>query len=248
MTDELMSQFARIQNYAAALHGLLAAAQTRAPQRSEGVDRSGVVHVVLGPDGLPAKFRVNTDWQRRIEPAAFGDAVLEACRVAVGERMAAWTRSLENEGWQERLEGLGDGPPGPGTGSVPDHAMFMAHQSTPDAQPRPIGEVTEDVFRAFDDLSRWIAQPPQPASGSGTAGGRRLLVTLSKAGLISCTADPRWVAAQTAPRLTTALDRALSEARQDLANKPEEPSPGAGLDGLLTEIMALLHDPGRTAD
>jgi hypothetical protein len=243
-----MSQFAQMQNYAAALHGLLAAAQAQAPQRSEGVDRSGTVHVSLGPDGLPERFRVSADWHRRIEAAAFGGAVLDACQVAVGERMAAWTRSLENEGWQTRLEGLRGGPQDSGTGSVPDRVPLVSHRTATDVRPRPIGDVTEEVFRAFDDLSRWMARPPQPDSGSGTAGGGRLVVTLSGAGLTSCTADPRWVADQTAPRLTTALDRALSEALQDLANKPEKPPPTAELDGLLTEVMALLHDPGRASD
>jgi len=47
MTDELMSQFAQIQNYAAALHGLLAATQTRAPQRSEWVVPTEVLPVPL---------------------------------------------------------------------------------------------------------------------------------------------------------------------------------------------------------
>lgn len=58
MTDELIGQLARIQQYAAGLHGLLADAQEQAPESSEGTDRSGTVRAFLGPDGLPRSFRV----------------------------------------------------------------------------------------------------------------------------------------------------------------------------------------------
>lgn len=96
--DDLMRQFAQMQQYTAALHGLITAAQAHAPQHSEGADQSRTVHVVLGSDGLPESFRVASDWTRRIEPAAFAGAVLEACQVAISDRLAVWTKTLEDAG------------------------------------------------------------------------------------------------------------------------------------------------------
>ncbi len=101
--DDLARQFAQMQGYAAALHSLIIDAQAQAPQHAEGADRSRAVRVVLGPDGLPATFRVESDWKRRIEPTAFGAAVLEAFQAAVSDRLSAWTRTLEDD----RLEDEG---------------------------------------------------------------------------------------------------------------------------------------------
>lgn len=118
----------------------------------------------------------------------------------------------------------------------------------PEVRPRPLGDVTEDAIKAFDDIARLTLQPQQSASGSGSADGGRLTITLSKTGLTSCTADPRWVSNQTAARLMNALSEALTAAKDDLANKPENSESTNSLDHLLAEAMALLNNPNKLAD
>lgn len=88
MTADLMRELAQIQQYAAGLQGLLATAQTEAPRRSEGTDRTGTIRVFLGPDGLPSSFRIESGWNRKVVAENFGGAVLEAFQKAMGERLA----------------------------------------------------------------------------------------------------------------------------------------------------------------
>lgn len=243
--DDLMAQFAQMQKYTAALHGLITEAQAQAPQHSEGTDQSTAVRVVLGPDGLPTSFRVEADWNRRIDPASFGGAVLEACQAAIGERLNAWTRTLQDDGWKARADRLTAGSAAaPEQGRVPP--AFRSPE--PAVRPRPLGDITEDVIKAFDNVG-WLAQQPPPTvGGSGSGAGGKVTITLSGTGLTSCSADPRWVSNQTAAQLMNALSTALSAAKADLAKRPASPGPGSGLDSLLAETMALLNDPRRLAD
>ncbi len=244
--DDLARQFAQMQGYAAALHSLITDAQARAPQHSEGADRSRAVRVMLGPDGLPTTFRVETDWKRRIEPAAFGAAVLEAFQAAVGDRLSAWTRTLEDDGWKARADQLTSGADSPA--AAPSHGRVPPAFHRPvvsTIRSRPIGDVTEDAIKAFDTVRTLAAQPPPPAGGSGCGGGGKVIITLSSTGLTSCSADPGWVCEQTAAQLMNALSTALAAAKEDLANRPQSSGSGSGLDGLLAEAMAVLNDPRR---
>lgn len=243
--DDLVKQFSQMQNYAAALHSLIADAEAQAPRHSEGADRSSAVRVVLGPDGLPVAFRVAADWNRRIGPMAFGAAVVEAFQSAVGDRLAAWSKTLEDGGWKAKAVRL--------SSDTDDHTAATQHRHSPRSFPqpvsavrsRPIGDVTEDMIKAFDTVSAFAAQPPQPASGSGSGGGGKVTITLSNTGLTSCSADAHWVAEQSAAQLMNALGAALSAAKADLANRSQSPDPASGLDGLFAEAMAMLNDPHR---
>lgn len=59
--DDLMAQFAQMQKYTAALHGLITEAQAQAPQRSEGADQSKAVRVVLGHERLQPPLTIRAD-------------------------------------------------------------------------------------------------------------------------------------------------------------------------------------------
>jgi hypothetical protein len=251
MTDDLVAELSKLQRYAASLHSLVEDAQARAPEKAEGSDRSGAVSVTLGRDGLPVSIRVSPDWNRRIRPAALGDAVVAASRAAEGERMAAWTRALERDGWRakaDRLRASGYVPPsGPAAGEVP--AAFRRERAT--VTPRPLGVVAEDALSAFEAAERF--RPPSPTSvrGAGQAAAGRLTITLSAGGLLSCAADPRWVSGQVAATLASALGQALAQARAALAesaaaaSKATTANPARRLTGLFDEAIALLADPRR---
>lgn len=249
MTAELSEQFAKIQKYSAALREILVAAQTCAPRRAEGSAGRGAVAVSLGPDGAPASFRVARDWKRRIGPEYFAQAVLEACQVATGRRLAAWTRTLEDKGWKARIDELAaeSGHGSPNRSDEPGGIPVALRPSLPSVQPRRLHLIAEDVIRSFGNVRR--SPPSAPESGTGSGGRGNLTLTLSSVGATSCTAGPRWVVRQTAASLMTALSEALAAAKEDLAAKiRKEPAQPTGLDGLLAEVMALLNDPQRFLD
>lgn len=240
MTDDLAAQFAQIQKYTATLHSLMTVAQEHAPRQSEGADESGAVRVILDSDGLPRTFRVDNNWDRKIDPAAFGGAVMEAFQAAISDRLEAWSRSLAEDGWRDRVDQL-KGPSAPTGGQVP--AAFR--KPVENVAPRPIGDIAEDVFKAFDNVA---APPPKTNGASGTDQTGKLAVTLSAQGLTSCTVDERWAADQTAARLMNALGQALAAAKEDLSRNSQNPQPLSGVDRLFAETMALLNDPRRLAD
>jgi hypothetical protein len=246
VNEEIMAQFAQIQRYAAGLRGLLAEAQAMAPGQSHGSDRSGALRVTIGPDGLPNAFRIAPDWKRRIEAESFGSAVLEACQAAIGERLSAWTTALADDGWQDKVERLKGGPAEPAPPGQPPPPIPPAFTAAAErARPRPPEQLAEDVLGALADVEQSI---PAPASGSGSAARGKLAVTISDTGLTSCTADPEWVAEQTAAMLTNEMTTALDQARADLRARSQRPRSATGTDRLIAETLALLNDPSRLAD
>ena len=248
MTDELMRELVQIQQYAAGLQGLLATAEADAPRTSQGADRTGTIRAVLGPDGLPDSFRIESGWNRKITAENFGGAVLEAFQAAMGERLAVWTRTLEKQGWQAQADrlrvDLDEQPSVSGQAEMPPAFRHPAQGVTP----RSIDQVAEDMIKAFDQVGDFAAPPPHAIRGAGSSRSGKLVLTLSTTGLVSCTADLKWVSAQTAASLMNALGEALTAARADLKNGIDRPAPFRSLDHLFTEALALLRDPRRAVD
>ncbi|MDQ4011780.1 MAG: hypothetical protein M3228_14070 [Actinomycetota bacterium] len=248
MTDDLMRELIQLQQYAAGLQGLLATAQAEAPRSSEGTDRTGTIRASLGPDGLPNSFRIEPGWHRKITAENFGGAVLEAFQAAMGKRLAIWTTTLEQQGWQAQAARLRiDLDQQPSVSGQAEMSPAFGHP-VEDVTPRPIDQVAEDMIKAFDHVGDFAAPPPQVARGAGSSRSDKLVLTLSTAGLVSCTADPKWVSAQTAASLMNALGEALTAARADLENSAGRPAPSRSLDRLFTEALALLRDPRRVVD
>lgn len=249
MTDELLRELSQIQQYAAGLQGLLASAQAQAPPSSEGTDRSGAIRVLLDADGQPDSFRVEPGWHRKLAAPAFGDAVIEAFQAAMGMRLAVWTRTLQERGWQAEVDRLQVGsmdkqPPAPPSAQLPPAVRRAAQEM----RPRSIDEVAEDVIKEFDNVEDAVPASPQAVRGTGSSRSGKLVFTLSKTGLVSCNADPQWVSGQTAASLTNALGEALTAARADLARSADQPAPSRSLDRLLAEALELLSNPRRVVD
>jgi hypothetical protein len=173
--------------------------------------------------------------------------VVEACQAAISERLAAWTKSLRDDGWKARADRLKGGLDVPTVIPEQGGVSLTSRPSAQTARPRSLGDVTEDVIKAFDNVDRLTQQPPPPA-GSGSGGGGKVTITLSSTGLTSCSADPRWVSGQNAAQLMNALSAALSAAREDLAKRSRSLNPRSGLDRLFNEALALLSDPSRLTD
>lgn len=245
MTDDIIRDLRKIQRYAAGLQRLITDAQDKAPRSATGSDSSGAVTVTLGPDGLPNSFRVQPDWNRRVQPEAFGSAVMEAFQAAMGNRLNEWTSTLRKDDWQDRVDRLEsevERTP-PAAGAVPPAFRPPAKET----RPRSLGDMTEDMIKAFDNLDKIPSQPQRP-TGTGSSAGGKLQLTVSTEALVSCVAEPRWVADQTAARLMNALGECLSQARTQLATLSPTAEPGRPLDRLFGEVMGLLNDPRRLAE
>jgi hypothetical protein len=197
--------------------------------------------VRLGADNLPQTVRIAPDWQHRLTAEMFGHAVSEACQKAAGERMSIWWAALQREGWQARADKLGTDRIGKPSAPSADPLSTGLRQQMEEAKPRPLADVADEMMRAAGRVSELSRNPRGPATGSGTAASARLSVTVSGAGLVSCEAEPRWVARQTGAALATALSTALAAARSDLATAVKRAAdPADGLDRLLVETLSIL--------
>jgi hypothetical protein len=212
--EDILRDLHRLGRRAAKVGQVFADMQQAAPAHSEGSDRRGAVTAALGPDGLPDTIRVHPDWRGKLPAGAFGAAVAEACASASRQRAAAWSHALARLGWQERL----------GRGSE-------VAEPEPDADPEPFGpaagsvrsqpldQLAENAISALDAALSTAARVRQtPPRGNGTNRERTLAISLAPGGQVSCQADPRWVARQTAMTLDRALSQGLAAARQSLTD------------------------------
>lgn len=163
----------------------------------------------------------------------------------MGERLTVWTRTLQDQGWQNQVDRLraGSGEPPTPPGQIPPAFRRPAPQVTP----RPLDQVAEDVIKAFDNVGDFAGSPQAVQAVQGVGANRlgTMTLILSKAGLLSCDADPNWVSGQTAATLMNALGEALIDARVNLENSAAAAArsgvPGS-LDRLFAEAFAFLAD------
>jgi len=241
--NDLMSQLAQIQRYASGMGRLIADAQEAAPSRAEGVDRTGAVRVELGRDGVPVSFRVAQDWHAKVAPAEFCPAVMEAFQAAMATRLEAWSETLRTDGWTDRLEEL-KRPAETSNGQAPTiPAAFRKPATT-----RSASTLTDDMLRMLENPASTAPKVPGGGTGTGSSADDRLTISVSDTGLVSCTAEPRWVADQTAARLMTALSEALRAAKSALANAPKNAEPANEVDRLIADALGVLGDPSRLAE
>ncbi|MCK2240676.1 MULTISPECIES: hypothetical protein [unclassified Crossiella] len=246
MNEQLLAQLTQLQDYATKMQTLMSSAEASAPRLAEGTDATGLVQVTVGPEGLPASFRVDNAWACRIRPEAFGSTVLEAFQAAISQRMASWSDALVSDGWKDQLDRLKAAPvdvAGPGQAPTGIRTPRAAES------PRPLDVITEDVLKAFNNLDSFTPSTDD-TNATGTDRSGKLALVLSPTGLVSCTAEERWVADQTATRLMNALGEALASAKEALRSQQNVPpaNPAGGMDNVVAEVMALLNNPHRLAD
>jgi hypothetical protein len=247
VTADILSSLQQFQQYAVGMQNLLAQAQAGVPERVEATDRSGMVRAVLGRDGLPESITVEADWQHRLAADGFGAAVVQACQTAAGERMAAWSQALQADGLRAQADRMREDLAEQPTLAPADPLPGQLRHQLDRARPRALEHLVEDVLRAADRVDEFAAASPLAAMGTGTDASAQLIVTVCKAGLVSCEAEPRWAGQQRGTALTTALREAVAMARTDLARASQHPHSTGELDQLLTEALAILNDPQRLA-
>lgn len=240
----------RLVRYATELQNLISDAEAMAPARSEGTDRSGAVRMAIGRDLLPETITVVGDWAKRLNPRLVGAAVAEAYQACTARLTAQWAQTLQERGFQERMQRLErleaepSGPPPGSAGALPPAFQRPAGRS---GSNRSLNAIAEDMIKAADTASAFAATAAsrRPAHGMGRTRTRTAAIVLSKGGLVSCEVDPAWAARQTGPLLTQALRGALAQAREQLAAAERDATPGGvpQLNGLLEEILGKLRDP-----
>jgi hypothetical protein len=239
VTDDIVRELRDIQRVTAGLQERLGRARSAGRPQVEATDRSGAIRVTVDADGLPDSVRVDSAWRNCLEPAGFATALVEACQAAAGQRMTSWSQALHNQhAARHQTEPAAEDDP------LPAALRERINQ----VDPRPVDKVTEDVLAAFDRVAEFAAASPLTRMATGTDTSGRITVTVSKAGLVSCTAGDAWVSQQTGSTLATALNEALSAARAALAEALAEPGPAGQLDDLLAEALAILQDPRRFTD
>ncbi|MGC4749923.1 hypothetical protein ACLQ28_30315 [Micromonospora sp. DT201] len=136
---------------------------------------------MLGPDGLPEFIVVGPAWQRGLTADEFPVAVMEACQVAAGERMAAVSQVLHDEmahpGAERLREHLAEQAEPAPVEPLPAQWRDQVNR----VQPRPLEDLVEDVLRAADDVDALAAASPLAAVGTGTDASGRIVVTVSQA-------------------------------------------------------------------
>jgi hypothetical protein len=250
--DDLLGDLARLRHYATGLQELMDELQQASPERSEGSDRSGMVHAVYGRDGLPESIRVSPYWKEKLQPAGFAAAVVGACQAAATQRGTEWSRTLSRAGWQERADRLDqDSARAAASDPNPVPPAFRRPGSGSPTPPRPIPVLAEEAIGLLDLASSPSAWPsPEPAKGSGGIRGGSLTITLVSGGQISCQADPHWVAQRSGAQLTEAIGEALAAARRELASAAgsvadRNRADTARADRLVEESIAVIEDAGR---
>jgi hypothetical protein len=202
------------------------------------------VRVLLGGDGQQESIRVETGWERRLTAESVGAAVLEAAEGAAAERMAAWGPVLDG-----RLVQPLDAAPGAGReGKVAAAGEEPQTAALPGGSPvaRPLDVLAEEMMSALGDPGGLAAASPLVATGTGSSAAGRVTVTVSRAGLVGCAVDTRWVAGLGGPAVTAALQEALAAAQSDLARVLSDAvNPAARLDRLFTEALSVLAEPLR---
>jgi hypothetical protein len=216
MMDESIREATIIARRGMAMSDLIAEAQSAAGS-AEGVDETGAVRARVGEDAFPGYLWVAPDWQSRLPAGAFGAAVMQACRAANRNRDEQLRHAMADDDWRYRLdEAARDDSPGrPHTPADPGQLRRAARL----ANPRPFDQVFEDVYATLSTLDGLIESPPQQPFGSGADPSGALVVTVTEAGLESCSARADWVDGQRGTALMEAFGRAITEARADLAQR-----------------------------
>jgi hypothetical protein len=239
MMDESIREATILARRGMAMSDLIAEAQSAAGS-AEGVDDTGAVRARVSQDAFPDYLWVDPDWQSRLPAGAFGAAVMQACRAANRNRDERLRHAMADDDWRYRLdEAARDDSPGrPHTAPDPRQLRRDARL----ANPRPFDEIFEDLYATLGTLDGLIESPPPQPAGTGADSSGALVVTVTEAGLESCTARADWVDGQRGTTLVEAFGRALTEARADLTQRRSAATGAPGLDQVGAHFRQLFEE------
>ncbi|WP_173098467.1 hypothetical protein [Actinomadura verrucosospora] len=231
--------------YASELQKTLEGIDSATPASSEATDQSGAVRVVVGSDGVPERFRVANDWNRKVDARSLGHAVAEACEMALQQRMAAWGEAMQEAGLLEEMERIDrlEAQAGAVSPGLDDSLPPGLQRKTAVHRP-PLELLADRALGAQDALDAFLANhdgtPPPEPRGSGWDRNRTVGLTVTASGAVTCEIDARWAERRSGAQIADALNGVLERTRADLARAVEAaPSgvPGVDIAGL-TELIA----------
>jgi DNA-binding protein YbaB len=230
MQPEMIGRLERLRQRAEESGRLASEAHTTAPESTEGLDASGCVRIVLGPDRLPLRIHIRDRWQDRLDAGSLADAVMDANNDAVRSAYRIWSDRLDDTGWWRRQRAAEE---------TPERRTMPAASPplTPRARHVPEDpEMGERILRLLHDTRRNASQP-EPADGTGSNDSGTVSILLSLGGLAGCVIDEGWARHRHGDDLAAALSHALRQARRRLAS----PRPGLREAGaLIGEALAAL--------
>ncbi|WP_306215852.1 hypothetical protein [Actinoplanes sp. RD1] len=213
MQPDMARRLEELQQRSARLGQLAARLRAATPRQATGSDPQQVITAVLGGDGLPAQFTVQTGWQRKVAAQNLAQAVREAVDEALRAGMRSWSAALADQ-----------------------PASSTELPSPPSGTVRDSEKLAEDVISALADARQ---QAPAPAPGtSGHDDGKHVTLEVGPQGLTACRIDERWAAQQDGATLGAALNAALRRAR---AARRSSAARG-DVDALAGDALATLID------
>jgi hypothetical protein len=229
MQPEEARHLAQLQRSAAELGCLALDLAAATPPSVEGSDQTGLVHVVLGPDGIPTAIHVREGWQQRVDPARLASAVIDANGDAVQRAMQAWTVAMQENGWWRRQADFdADAVEGTAGAGQPLSESLFGHA-------RDSNELAEEVLSKLQATQTQQAPPPAPDEGQDD--GQHVTIQIASGGLNACTIEPDWARRHNGSSISAALSTALQRA---VAKRSAQPSPRIELDALLGDALATL--------
>ncbi|AEV86664.1 hypothetical protein ACWT_5647 [Actinoplanes sp. SE50] len=203
-----------------------------APQHVEGSDATGCVVATLGPDNLPADFRIQDRWHQRLEAEKLAPAVLAAYADAVKTKQRQWVGRLDQSGWWAQRRDA--------------EAGWLVTEPAPapkGGRPQPDDpEFAEQIMKTLRNAREQASQQP-PASAQGTDAQRNVTVRLGQGGFVGCDIDTRWARSSSGTAISGALRTALQQAKREL--KPSSTTFGE-VDALVADALATLSALTRT--
>ncbi|MEU8661509.1 hypothetical protein [Actinoplanes philippinensis] len=230
MQPEMIRRLEHLRQRAEEWGRLALETRTVAAEGTEGLDASGCVRIVLGPDRLPIRFHVREGWQDRLDASSLAGAVMDANNEAIGSAYRIWSDRLDDTGWWRRQRKSDE--------AAERRTMPVASPPrTPRARLGPEDpEMGERILRLLHDARR-TATRPEPAETTGSNDNGTVSIRLSPGGLAGCVIDEDWARHRRGDALATALSDAVRQARRHLT------SPRLGLreaDALIGEALAAL--------
>jgi hypothetical protein len=223
MLDDPLSAAANFRRSGPSISDLLDEVRAAA-DGAQGADETGMVRARLARDGFPGQLWVAPDWQSRLRPEQFGDAVTQACRAAADDRARRLSHAMAEDDWLYQVEAAAreTGPRRPPR--EPD--LAQQRRAARAANPRRPEAVLDDMMATFAEVDRFLDAPPSPPpAGTGSDPHGALTVTVTESGLESCSVRAEWLDGQRAGFLTEAFGRALAAARADLDERRSAPRP-----------------------
>ncbi|RKT54120.1 hypothetical protein [Saccharothrix australiensis] len=186
-----------------------------------GVDASGAVTVVVGPDGQARAVTLIADWRRALDPRGLGGAVLSAANNATMQALA--------RGMEAARESTPDSS-GPRTPVAPADSPLTAQDAL-----RLFDAVTAELAAFTSELDHAVDTPVTVESAGGHVRG-----TVRTGQVIGFEADGRWAHGAPNREIEGELVEVLRKLHADgspsrLADGPRGPA--------IAELRALASDP-----